>query len=101
MQFFVPGGTNSVATIAGEPDAIHFLNEAYRHCKAIAVDKEAMQVIEETAFYKKLPKEISAADALETGIVISSDMKELSGVFIKAIAQHRFWDRENSKKVPA
>ena len=26
---YIPGGTNSVATLAGEPDAIHFLNEAF------------------------------------------------------------------------
>jgi catalase len=98
---YVPGGINNVATIAGEPDAIHFLNEAFKHCKAIAADEDAMQVLEETAFYKKIPKNISMKDALETGIVISSDMKELAAGFIHAVAMHRFWDREMAKKVPA
>lgn len=98
---YVPGGINSVATIAGEPDAIHFLNEAFKHCKAIAADEDAMQVLEETAFYKKIPKNISMKDALETGIIISSDMKELAAGFIHAVAMHRFWDREMAKKVPA
>jgi catalase len=98
---YVPGGINSVATIAGEPDAIHFLNEAFKHCKAIAADEDAMQVLEETAFYKKIPKNISMKDALETGIVISGDIKELAAGFIHAVAMHRFWDREMAKKVPA
>ncbi|RYY52600.1 MAG: catalase, partial [Chitinophagaceae bacterium] len=30
---YVPGGANSVATLEADPDAIHFLNEAFKHCK--------------------------------------------------------------------
>ena len=54
---YVPGGTNSVATLEAEPDAIHFLNEAFKHCKAIAADADAMQVIGATYFGRKLPAE--------------------------------------------
>ncbi len=56
---YVPGGTNSVATLAADPDAIHFLNEAFKHCKAIAADESAKQVLEATYFYKKLPTDTS------------------------------------------
>ncbi len=35
---YVPGGANSVAMVAADADAVHFLNEAFRHCKAIAAD---------------------------------------------------------------
>ncbi len=49
---YVPGGTNSVATLEAEPDAIHFLNEAFKHCKAIAADDSAMQVLEALIFIK-------------------------------------------------
>src|SRR6185295_8031563 len=52
---YVPGGTNSVATLEADADAVHFLNEAYKHCKAIAVDRDALQVVEATYFSKKLP----------------------------------------------
>ena len=31
---YVPGGTNSVATLEAEPDAIHFLNEAFKTLQA-------------------------------------------------------------------
>lgn len=97
---YVAGGI-SVATLAGEPDAIHFLNEAYKHCKAIAAHASAMQLLEETYFYKKLPEDNSKETALTEGIIIHDDVNELSLQFIDAIAQHRFWDREKPKKVPA
>lgn len=89
---YVPGGKQSVATLATEPDAIHFLNEAFKHCKAIAADEGAKQVIDETYF---------AALANEDGLFIGNNTKDLAANFIKAIAQHRFWDREKARKLPA
>jgi catalase len=99
---YVPGGTNSVATVAGSPDAVHFLNEAYRHCKAIALDAQATQVLEETYFGKRLPHSPGAESIQQAeGIVIDSNGKRLAQAFIKAIAQHRFWEREAMHEVPA
>jgi catalase len=89
---YIPGGKKSMATIATEPDAIHFLNEAFKHCKAIAVDADAQAVLDSTYF---------AAVAKEEGIIIEGDSKLLADKFIKAIAKHRFWDREKVRKVPA
>jgi len=98
---YVPGGTNSVATIEAEADAVHFLNEAFKHCKAIAADEKAMQVLEATYFHKKLPAEFSEETVLQEGLIVSSDASQLASLFSKAIAQHRFWDREKPRKVPA
>src|ERR1700749_1043744 len=33
---YVAGGTNCVATLEAEANAVHFLNESFKHCKAIA-----------------------------------------------------------------
>lgn len=98
---YVPGGTNSVAALEGEPDAVHFLNQAFKHCKAIAADADAMQLIEATYFAKKLPSDYSDDSVMKEGVVISNDAAKLSKQFIKAIAQHRFWEREKPRKVPA
>ncbi len=98
---YVPGGTSSVASIASEPDAIHFLNEAFKHCKPIAADSEARQVLNETYFAKKIPAETADADVLETGIIVGDTGGNIADHFIKAIALHRFWDREKPDKVPA
>ncbi|MEO6313842.1 MAG: catalase HPII [Chitinophagaceae bacterium] len=93
---YVAGGTNSAATLEAEPDAIHFINESYKHCKAIAVHTSALQVLEATYFSKKLDDKTR-----EDGVLIDSDMKNLATSFINAIAQHRFWEREKPRKVPA
>ena len=98
---YVPGGTNSVATLAAEPDALHFLNEAFKHCKAIAADMDALQVLEETYFAKKIPKEFTEETVMMTGVAVSDDTAKLSGLFIKAVQQHRIWEREKPDKVPA
>lgn len=98
---YVAGGTNSVATLAAEANAVHFLNEAFKHCKAIAADEQAVQVLEATYFSKKLPQEFSEKTVLEEGIVVDSDTGRLAKYFIKAISQHRFWDREKPRQVPA
>ncbi|RXK86207.1 catalase [Filimonas effusa] len=98
---YVPGGTNSAATLESEAEAIHFLNEAFKHCKAIAADASAIQVIEATYFAKKLPPDFSRESVLTEGIVVEKNAKQLASLFIDAIKQHRFWERERPRKVPA
>ncbi|WP_118975930.1 catalase [Taibaiella koreensis] len=95
---YIPGGTNCVATLAADSDAIHFLNEAYRHCKAIAADKQAMQVLEQTYFAKSVTKGTAGKN---DGLIVSDDLTVLEDNFIAAIKLHRFWERETARKVPA
>ena len=35
---YIPGGENSIATLLGNDKALHFVNETYKHCKAIAAN---------------------------------------------------------------
>ena len=98
---YVAGGTNCVATLEADPDAVHFLNEAFKHCKAIAFDADAIQVIKATYFGRKLPDDYSDESVLLEGVIMGHNANELSVKFIKAIAQHRFWEREKARKVPA
>lgn len=98
---YVPGGVNAVATLEAEADAVHFLNEAFKHCKAIAADESALQVLGSTYFFKKLPAEYSRETVLREGIVVSANLKTLNSTFIEMIGMHRFWERENPRKIPA
>lgn len=98
---YVPGGTNSVAAIEAEPDAIHFLNEAFKHCKAIAADADALSVLKSTYFGAKIPEEYQKTSEMLEGVLISAHTDELASQFINAIAMHRFWKREKRDKVPA
>ncbi len=90
---FIPGGKDSAVALSQQPDAIHFVNEAYKHCKAIAAEGDAILFLEHT-FIKGSLRDNGTGD---TGILINKKTTD----FIKAIGMHRFWDREADRKVPA
>ncbi|MHB1177705.1 MAG: catalase [Daejeonella sp.] len=97
---YLPAGKKSNATLVNEPDAIHFINETYKHCKAIAADGEGNDLLDETYVGRKL----KGGDAHAIAGVISGKGSKTASVadeFIQAIAQHRFWEREKNGKVPA
>ncbi|WP_293952750.1 MULTISPECIES: catalase [unclassified Sphingobacterium] len=97
---YVPGGEASVNKLQSNPDAIHFLNEGFKHCKAIAADSEARPVLDATYFLSNAP-EFDGGSPLDAGLIIEGDAKSLADKFIKAIGRHRFWEREKKRKVPA
>jgi catalase len=94
---YIPAGKESIAALANEADAIYFINQAYKHCKAIAVDGEAEALIAKTTigFLLKDKKELPGF------VYTSKGSDSLANLFIKAIAQHRFWERETMSKIPA
>lgn len=95
---YVADGAKSAALLQGEPDAVHFVNEAYKHCKAIAANGAGAKLIEISAVGAKLKGKGKAGEKItEAGVVIDGNPTE----FIKAMAQHRFWEREKPGKVPA
>jgi catalase len=85
---YIPGGQKSINALLQEPDAIQFINQAYKHCKAIGADRDADALLQATY--------IKSGEGLD-GIITNGSIKE----FINAVAQHRFWEREQSSKVPA
>ncbi|MEO6327790.1 MAG: hypothetical protein ABIO55_02610 [Ginsengibacter sp.] len=90
-----------MATLEAEADAVHFLNEAFKHCKPIAADSDALQVLKATYFGRKLPEDESEQTAMMEDVVITNDIDTLTERFSSAIARHRFWEREKPRKVPA
>lgn len=93
---YIPGGDKHLATLAVDPDAIHFLNEAYRHCKAIAADETARVVFQST-YFAAIVKEKKK----DEGLLFDGAVESLAKSFTKAIANHRVWSREDARKVPA
>lgn len=88
---YIPGGNKSVAALVAEPDAIHFVEEAFRHCKAIAAVAEGLQLLE----HSKVP--LKDKNAAQQGLLLNKTAKD----FEMAIRQHRFWEREKPGKIPA
>jgi catalase len=86
---FVPGGAASIKALSVDGVALHYLLEAYKHLKAIALHGEAKQMLD----VLKLE-----ADA---GLIVGADAKSFKA-FFAAIGQHRVWDREaKAKGIPA
>jgi len=89
---YIPGGQKSAAALQKEPNAIHFINEAYKHCKVIAAEGEGTKLLFITnAGIKINSKDKTAKNHIANGVLLNRNSKE----FIKAVAQHRFWEREN------
>ncbi|MEO8572477.1 MAG: catalase HPII [Pyrinomonadaceae bacterium] len=89
---YVPPGTDSIEELSGNADAYHFVDEAYKHCKAICSTGDTALFLDKTF----------AGKATDDIAVISGEKPAAAATaFIAAIASHRNWDRELARKVPA
>jgi len=103
---YVAGGDASVATLKHEAKALHFINEAYLHCKAIAATGAGVDLVNASHVGARLgdangvkPKDV----LVNEGVVLSREASpaKVATEFVKAIAQHRHWSREMKEQVPA
>ncbi len=86
---YVPGGAKSVEALSLEADACQFVNEAYKHCKAICSTGEAVEFLKKTF----------AANSKDDKAIIFGKMPvEAPSDFIRAIGEHRNWGREAARK---
>jgi len=90
---YIPGGAAGIKVLLSEIDPLNFIDEAYRHCKAIALDGEGIELFEASYSAKKFAKINSEKEQASAGVIINKSPKE----FVKAIAQHRFWIREKKR----
>jgi len=91
-------GKPCIALLEDNGDAIHFLQEAYKHYKAIAALGDAIDllVIAELDEATVADGNGSAGVVSDLGVVTAraaSDAGELGKAFALAIARHRHWER--------
>lgn len=99
---FIPGGKH-ISNMKKQGDVLHFINEAFKHCKPIAASGEAIDLLAQSG--------ISGVDLSSDGVkddmgVVSDRNLQQPDDFIKqfvaAIVAHRHWTREGHKElVPA
>jgi catalase len=99
---FVPSGEKSVAALKRTPDAVHFIDEAFLHCKPIATEGEARELVD-ISYVKNYPNaKVNDHDLEALGIIkVDKTGDGMVMKFIKAIGQHRFFEREKLGKIPA
>lgn len=99
----IPGGDESVTSLCSLGEAVHFVLEAYKHCKTICALNEGAQLLSTLGF--KVGKNLALITVPTPGVLLADARKVLDGQvtqdFIAAIAHHRHWDRLNIEAVPA
>ncbi len=88
----IPGGKASVETLKRDGDALHFVQEAYRHFKPVFASKEGVELLRTCGIDPSAP-----------GVVTSTggEGEKAVGMFVAAIAQHRHWARADKDRIPA
>lgn len=97
---YVPSGTQSIEILKANGDAINFINEAFRHCKAIAATGGGVELLKESNISNITFSEDSLQD--DQGVIsakMSSSLSAVAKSFVEAIAEHRFWSRTIQQKV--
>ena len=85
---YTPDG-DSIAVLSQEPDYFQFINEAFRHCKALAFAKGAEELIDKSLFNN---------EKKDKGVILESQGNMVKD-FIYIMKGHRIWDREKARKV--
>ena len=96
---YVPGGDASVAALEGEIEARNFVDEAYKHCKAVAATGAGVALLAGILGENLTDTNTGSGQvAANEGIVTSSEgaTDNFALTFIEAIAQHRHWERESN-----
>jgi catalase len=102
---FVPGGPGSVEMLKNQGAALHFVSEAYKHCKPIAVSGAAADFLGDSGISGLNLAVSEGGDPLnQEGVVTTrdtSDFGPFAEAFVSAIARHRFWERSAKDAIPA
>jgi catalase len=100
----VPAGEHGAEALARNGDAVHFVLEAFKHCKAICTVGEGVKLLAMLGIgaggRADAPGVIVAATPT-TNLGDNTAALKVAQDFIAAIAKHRHWDRANVEGVPA
>ena len=96
---YIPGGDKSVAALQQEADVTEFVKEAYKHCKTLAAIGAGGRFLRAACLERDPVGEsdrAGAEPAMDKGLIIgqAGEIRDVTSKFIKAMAQHRHWERE-------
>ncbi|MEJ8840390.1 catalase [Ramlibacter sp. AN1133] len=94
----VPGGAAAAQALMQDGDAVHFVLEAYKHCKPLCLIGESVELLRAAG----VPQADAPAPA---GVILGTNepttRQQLGQDFIAAIGKHRHWSRALVELVPA
>lgn len=84
---YIPSG-KGIAVLKANKDVIEFINDSFKHCKFIAAEGEGNDVLSQT-------NAMVNGKIADAGVLSSkSQDKDFAAAFIKAMGNHRYWERE-------
>lgn len=83
---YTPNGSEDA--LMKNPDYYAFINEAYRHCKALA-----FAIGTETLLAKSLVEN-------DEGVILEKEDNDWTKSMVDVMKKHRVWEREQDRKVP-
>ena len=86
---YTPSG-DSIDVLKENADYFEFINEAYRHCKALAFDKDADKLLKDKKSFVEKDK----------GVIVA-EKDNWTDDFVNVMKHHRVWEREEARKVPS
>jgi catalase len=90
---YLPGGKTAVAALSANGDALHFIEETYKHYKSIAATADGETLVR-TA--------IGVGDPLtQPGVVTGPKAATIAAPFVDAITTDRHWTRQLTNRVSA
>ncbi|MBE7366809.1 catalase [Ramlibacter pallidus] len=94
----VPGGAAAAQALLKDGAAVHFILEAYKHCKPLCLIGESVEVLRLVG--------LAQADAPPAaGVIVGTNEPttrlQMAQDFIAAIGRHRHWSRGQIEQVPA
>lgn len=102
---YIPEGEQSIMTMLQAGEALHFVNEAFKHCKPIATSGNGIQLFEKAfVLGVDMADKNSATVVSDKGVVtagIEAKAEAFFRSFIEAIKKHRHWDRHDKVQLPA
>ncbi len=116
---FVPGGRH-VETLKTHGDALHFVNEAFKHCKPVGATGEGVELLEAARLEGvrlangddgvvaehgvvtlRNGNGRSVTDRVKSAVGIGDDLDSFAEKFVEALTEHRHWGRTQKEMVPA
>jgi catalase len=115
---YVPGGRH-VEALTQQGDAVHYINEMFKHGKPIGASDEGVELLRaarldgvrladsgevvESLGVVSVSGSASVTDRVKgaVGVSGSSGLSGFTERFLAAAAQHRHWGREQSEMIPA
>jgi catalase len=94
----VPGGASAAQALMKDGSAVHFVLEAFKHCKPLCLIGESVEILRSAGL---LGEEGPAPAGVVTGTNDPTTRLQLAQDFMAAIARHRHWARTLIDQVAA